>query len=78
MPANINGRFPEKYMKRKAVVTVVPELHYGNGQIARGEGATFQGEKVLGNNQTISYRLGGRYTMKTSFDYVPDSEGSFC
>ena len=74
--ANINGRFPEKYMKRKAVVTVVPELHYGNGQIARGEGATFQGEKVLGNNQTISYRLGGRYTMKTSFDYVPEMHKS--
>ena len=70
--AVINGKFPEKYMKRKAVVTVVPELRYGNGMKAEGTGATFQGEKVLGNDQTISYRLGGRYSMKTVFDYVPE------
>lgn len=71
VPATVNGRFPEKYMKKKAVVTVVPVLRYANGQ-SIGQGATFQGEKVLGNDQTISYRLGGNYTMKTSFDYVPE------
>lgn len=32
----------------------------------------FQGEKVEGNDQTISYKVGGSYTMKTSFDYVPE------
>ena len=32
----------------------------------------FQGEKVQGNNQTISYKAGGTYTMKASFDYVPE------
>ena len=26
VPATINGMFPEKYMKKKAVVTVTPEL----------------------------------------------------
>ncbi|MBR4773468.1 MAG: hypothetical protein IK010_03470, partial [Bacteroidales bacterium] len=52
VPATINGKFPEKYMKRNAVVTVIPELRYGNGKVARGEGATFQGEKVMGNDQT--------------------------
>ncbi len=72
VPASIAGVFPEKYMKKKAVVTVVPELRYANGQVAQGTPATFQGEKVTGNDQTISYRLGGRYTMKTSFDYVPE------
>ena len=70
--AVINGKFPEKYMKRNAVVTVVPELRYGNGLKVDGAGATFQGEKVMGNDQTISYRLGGRYSMKTVFDYVPE------
>ncbi len=69
---NINTRFPEKYMKRNAVVTIIPELRYGNGQSTQGAGATFQGEKVRDNHQTISYRLGGRHTMKTTFDYVPD------
>ena len=76
VPATISGMFPEKYMKKKATVTVTPELRYANGQVAKGESATFQGEKVMGNNQTISYRLGGRYTMKTSFDYVPEMQQS--
>lgn len=74
--ATINGTFPEKYMKKKAVVTVTPELRYGNGQVAKGQSATFQGEKVAGNDQTISYRVGGRYTMKTTFDYVPEMQKS--
>ncbi len=75
VPVKINGRFPEKYMKKKAVVTVTPELRFGN-QTAQAQGQTFQGEKVLGNNQTISYRVGGRYAMKTSFDYVPAMQKS--
>ena len=70
--ATINGVFPEKYMNKKAVVTVTPELRYmkdGVQQTLKGRPATFQGEKVLGNDQTISYQLGGHYTMKTSFPY---------
>ena len=72
VPATINGMFPEKYMKKKAEVTVVPELRYvKNGSEVRQQGssATFQGEKVTGNDQTISYQVGGRYTMKTNFKY---------
>ena len=76
VPATINGTFPEKYMKKKAVVTVTPELRYADGQVAKGQPATFQGEKVQGNDQTISYKVGGRYTMKTSFDYVPEMQKS--
>ena len=74
--ATINGSFPEKYMKKKAVVTVTPELRYADGQVAKGQGATFQGEKVMGNDQTISYKVGGNYTMKTSFNYVDDMQKS--
>ena len=70
VPATVNGTFPEKYMKKKAVGTVTPELRYADGQVARGQGTTFQGEKVQGNDQTILYQVGGRYTMKTSFDYL--------
>jgi hypothetical protein len=76
VPATINGNFPEKYMKKKAVVSVTPQLRFGNGQVVNGNSATFQGEKVEGNDQTISYKVGGNYTMKTSFDYVPAMEKS--
>lgn len=71
VPVTINGKFPEKYFKKNAVVTVTPILKWNGGQ-AVGESATFQGEKVEGNDQTINYRLGGSYTLKTSFDYVPE------
>ena len=70
--ATVNGTFPEKYMNKKAVVRVIPQLQYvknGSLQVAQGQPATFQGEKVLGNDQTISYMLGGHYTMKTTFPY---------
>jgi tetratricopeptide (TPR) repeat protein len=76
VPATVNGVFPVKYMKPKAVVTVTPELRYADGKVAKGQSATFQGERVLGNNQTISYKMGGRYTMKTTFDYVPEMQKS--
>ena len=74
VPATINGHFPEKYMKKKAVVTVVPELRYSNGTVVQGNTATFQGESVLGNDQTISYKTGGNYTMKTNFAYANDNK----
>ena len=74
VPAAVNGHFPEKYMKRKAVVTIVPELRYSNGTVVQGNAATFQGENVAGNDQTISYRLGGNYTMKTNFPYADDNK----
>ncbi|MBR5577133.1 MAG: hypothetical protein IKW22_07665 [Bacteroidaceae bacterium] len=70
VPATINGIFPEKYMKKKAVVTVTPVLKYEGGE-AVGQSATFQGEKVEGNGTEIGYKVGGSYTMKANFKYVP-------
>lgn len=75
VPVTINGRFPEKYMKKKAVVTVTPVLRFADGQVA-GQPATFQGEKVQGNNQEISYKVGGSYTMRNTFDYIPAMQRS--
>ena len=75
VPVTIDGRFPEKYMKKKAVVTVTPEVRYVGGK-AVGQSATFQGEKVQGNDQEISYKLGGNYTMKNLFTYVPQMHES--
>jgi tetratricopeptide (TPR) repeat protein len=70
VPATINGTFPEKYMKKKAVVTITPELRYANGETVQGKSSTFQGEKVYGNNQVIYYQVGGRYNMKAEFPYM--------
>lgn len=75
VPATINGTFPVKYMKKKAVVTVTPVLKY-NGKEVAGQSATFQGEKVEDNNTSISYKLGGTYTMKTTFAYESGMEQS--
>ena len=71
VPATINGKFPEKYFNKKAVIEVTPVLRWEGGE-AKGQPTVFQGEKVQGNDQTISYKMGGNYTMKTSFDYVPE------
>ena len=71
VPATINGRFPEKYMKKKATVKVTPVLKYSAGETASTP-ANFQGEKVVGNDQTIAYRVGGNYTMKANYQYAPE------
>lgn len=71
VPVTITGKFPEKYFKKNAIVEVTPVLRWEGGE-AKGQPALFQGEKVKGNDQTIAYKAGGTYTMKTSFDYVPE------
>ncbi|MDD7318977.1 MAG: hypothetical protein SOZ80_04410 [Prevotella sp.] len=66
----INGRFPAKFMKKNAVVTITPELRGSKGYSVRAEeGASFQGEKARSNFQTISYENGGNFTMRQTFDY---------
>ena len=79
VPATINGMFPEKFMAKKAVVTVTPELRFTDNGVetaVKGQSATFQGEKVLGNDQSISYKVGGHYTMKANFAYQPAMQKS--
>ena len=71
VPATINGRFPEKYFNKKAIVEVTPVLRWQGGEV-KGQPATFQGEKVEANYQTIPYQMGGNYTLRTSFDYRPE------
>lgn len=75
VPVTINGKFPEGYFKKNATVEVTPVLRWNGGE-AKGQPAMFQGEKVQGNGQTISYKAGGNYTMKASFDYVPEMANS--
>lgn len=70
VPVTIYGKFPEKYFKKKAVVEVTPVLKWNGGE-ARSQSTTFQGEKVEGNGQAINYKMGGNYSMKANFDYIP-------
>ena len=75
VPVTINGKFPEKYLKKNATVEVTPVIRWNGGEV-KGQPAMFQGEKVEGNGQTISYKVGGNYTMKANFDYVPEMANS--
>lgn len=65
---NIDVRFPEKYMKRNATITLMPEIRYGVKAQA-GQKASFQGEKVQGNAPVISYQLGGTQPLRNQFTY---------
>lgn len=70
----VNGMIPAKYMDKKAVLTMTPVLQYmqdGVQKLVKGQELTLQGEKVMGNNQVVSYKQGGNFVIKTSFDYVP-------
>lgn len=71
VPATINGKFPEKYFNKHAIVEVIPVIKWNGGE-AKGQPVFFQGEKVEGNYPTISYKNGGNFTIKTSFKYIPE------
>ena len=75
VPVTINGNFPVKYFEKKSVVTVTPVLVYEAGE-AKGTPFVYQGEKVTGNDQAVSYKMGGNIAMKTSFKYVPEMRQS--
>ncbi|KAA6332492.1 hypothetical protein EZS27_019007 [termite gut metagenome] len=70
VPVTISGNFPQSYFKKKAVLEITPVLKWQGGE-ARGKVATFQGEKIQGNNQVISYAAGGNFTIKDVYDYIP-------
>ena len=71
VPVTISGTFPEKFFPKKAVVVATPVLKWEGGSV-NGEEYTFIGEKVEGNNQVIPFATGGNFTMKSTFDYVPE------
>ncbi|MBR3455247.1 MAG: tetratricopeptide repeat protein [Bacteroidaceae bacterium] len=75
VPATISVNIPEKFFNKKAIVTCTPVLRWNEGS-ATGNSATFQGEKVQANNQIISYKHGGRATLRTAFEYAKGMESS--
>ena len=71
VPVTISGTFPAKFFPKKGLVVATPVLKWDGGSV-NGEEYTFIGEKVEGNNQVISFTEGGNFTMKSTFDYVPE------
>jgi hypothetical protein len=75
VPVTINGTFPSKWFNKNAVVTVTPVLKY-QGQELLGTPQTYQGENVAGNGIVVSQKNGGTFTMKSTFDFVPEMQRS--
>ncbi|MBO7271513.1 MAG: tetratricopeptide repeat protein [Bacteroidaceae bacterium] len=73
VPVAIDGKFPAKFFDKKSVLTVTPVLKYKDGE-AIAESSVFQGEKVRGNDNVISYDNGGNFKMKMTFDYTQAME----
>ncbi len=71
VPATVTGNIPAKFFKKNAEVTVTPVLVF-NGTEATSAPVTFQGEKVRGNNPTISYENGGTVTIPVNYTYQPE------
>mgnify|MGYP003288507365 FL=1 len=68
--ADIMGTFPVKKFGKNAVLTVTPVLKYAGGE-AVGQSVTYVGEKVKENGTVVSYKEGGQFSLKASFEYVP-------
>ena len=68
--ADITGTFPVKKFGKNAVLTVTPVLKYAGGE-AVSQSVTYVGEKAKENGTTVSYKEGGQFTVKASFEYVP-------
>ena len=73
--ADITGTFPVKKFGKKAVLTVTPVLKF-NGTEVVGKSVTYVGEKAKENGTIVSYKEGGNFKLKASFDFVPEMEKS--
>ena len=67
----VTGTFPAKTFIKSVVCTATPELRWEGGSV-KDEPVTLQGEKIQGNNQTITWKEGGTFTYKGSFKYQPE------
>lgn len=64
----VKGIYPEKYFKKKVILTATPVLTYATGETAYEKVQVVQGEKVQANNQVIKYS-GGNFTYTASVPY---------
>ena len=51
----IDATIPAKYFNKKVTLVATPVLKFQNGGEKAYEPKTFQGEKVLGNNEVVPY-----------------------
>lgn len=75
VPATISARIPAKYFVKNAELIITPHLTYAGGE-AIAPSHVLQGEKVRGNNPTISYENGGNVTIPVVFNYTPQMNHS--
>lgn len=71
VPATITGKIPGNYFQKDAVLTITPVLVY-DGKETASQPFSFQGEKVRGNNPTVSYEYGGTITVPADYIYNPE------
>ncbi len=75
VPVTVSISFPAKWFNKRAELTVKPVLRYATGE-TWGPSFRFQGEKVLGNERTISYANGGNEQLSFAFPYKPAMDKS--
>ncbi|MBQ5593398.1 MAG: hypothetical protein IIU76_02320, partial [Bacteroidales bacterium] len=71
--AQYTVEFPAKYFLSEAILDVTPVMVYAGGEVA-GPVFTLQGDKVMDNNNVISYKNGGKASRAVVFDYKPGME----
>ena len=71
--ANYTINFPAKYFLSNAILELTPVMVYAGGEVA-GPVYTLQGDKVMDNNNVISYKNGGTASKAVVFDYQPGME----
>lgn len=68
------GNFPEKYFTKKMTMTITPVLTTSDGRVYKGTPKTYQGQKVKDNNDVIQYKVGGKYTQSSVFEFEEGME----
>ncbi|MBX7095055.1 MAG: hypothetical protein K1X56_10050 [Flavobacteriales bacterium] len=70
---NINGKFVEKGLHKKAVVEVTPVIIGSDGQEKAFKTEIFQGPKAAGNGKVIP-KEGGSFSYTSKVPYTPNME----
>ncbi len=69
---SINGKFPEKYYRKKVTCEITPVIKSSNGNEIPLKSVKVQGEKVQDNNTVISFLNGGGFNYSNKIAYTPD------
>ncbi len=64
----MKGTFPPKFFIKKAELEVTPVLKYAGKEVTLPS-KRLQGQDVQGNNQSISFDMGGTFEMEGTFAY---------